>query len=256
MTATESSNRTLPCLSGPAATSVPAKWWVCLLADTCGRKNMTSSYWEKWHQLSSLSSVNTNMQLHIRLKWSEVRPRKGAGIYHTVQLCSVITCTCYQDAVWLCSEGRAKLVITDITKKNKPTNQPKTKQQQQTPTTLKLTATATTKPNQTIPSPNPGTPQKWRCFLPCLPEILLSWVTPGRQISAKKSLCFGYSSFPLEQRMPRAQFCLKSTVYSKPLSYLLQVLSGLTSQEDINGISIPVITINLYAIVQCRTSWF
>lgn len=134
MTATESSNRTLPCLSGPAATSVPAKWWVCLLADTCGRKNMTSSYWEKWHQLSSLSSVNTNMQLHIRLKWSEVRPWKGAGIYHTVQLCSVITCTCYQDAVWLCSEGRAKLVITDITKKQ--TNQP-----------TKNKTTTTTNPN-------------------------------------------------------------------------------------------------------------
>lgn len=173
MTATESNNRTHPCLSGPAATSLPTKLWVCLLADTFRRKNMTSSYREKWHQLSSLSSVNTNMQLHIRLKWSEVRPWKGAGIYHIVQLCSVITCTCYQDAVWLCSEGRAKLVTTDIAKKqNKTKPNPKTNSN----------SNNKAKQNKTIPSP---TPQKWCCFLPCLPEILVSWVTPGRQISAK-----------------------------------------------------------------------
>lgn len=48
--------------------------------------------------------------------------------------------------------------------------------------------------------------------------------------------------------MPQAQLCLKSTVYSKPLSYLLQALSGLTNQEDISCIYIPVITINLCAI--------
>lgn len=115
------------------------------------------------------------MQLHIRLKWSKVRPWKGVGIYHTQCSCAQLSLApvtrrlfgsvlkpelSLLQKTWHCSPKNPKTNINNDKKQNKKHTATHKKAQYKN-TQKKL--------------------QQW-CFLPCFSEILLFWDNSGKQI--------------------------------------------------------------------------
>lgn len=164
MTATESNIGTFR-LSDPAATAVSTKLRVCLLAATFRRKKNVPSHWrEKWHQLSSLSSANSSVQLHPTQNPnpSQVPAWKGVGIYRTE------------------SSYRLRLLPGAC------------------PALFWSWIQDMTLPSKTNPNPQP--PQQ-PCFLRCFSEILLLQFSPGREIFVFKHSKSALWPLPQKERM-------------------------------------------------------